>query len=97
MQLNSQATIRRRINGTIDVDHYRDDAIVMRRRASIEMMQAARPVIWGLTLCFALLFCVAIVAPHRTFSQVAMQSEPVKAAPGAWRGAEMAVPAANRR
>lgn len=80
MQFKTQPTIRRRTNGTIDVDHYREAAIIMRKQASIEMMRGARPVMWGLAAAFALLVSFASFTPHRMFSQVALQSAPVKAA-----------------
>ncbi len=78
MQLKTQPTIRRRANGTIDVDHYREAAIILRRQTSVDMMRGARPALWGIAAAFALLLSVVILAPHRTFSQVAIQSAPLK-------------------
>jgi len=57
-------TIRRRSNGTIDVEYYRTVAESMRREASIDMMRNARPTMWMMVACGAMLFAVAVFGRH---------------------------------
>jgi len=74
MRHESHPTIRRRTNGTIDCDHYREAATIMRRQASVNMMRGAGIALWGSAVAIVLLLSFATVATHNAPSQVAAQS-----------------------
>jgi hypothetical protein len=81
MELKTQPTIRRRPNGTIDVDHYREAAIIMRRHASVDMMRGVRPALGSIAAAFLLLLSFALFAQHKGPSQVAMHSPVTSSVP----------------
>lgn len=69
MEDTMQPTIHRRSNGTIDVGYYRTIAETMRREASIEMMRNARPTMWMMAACGAMLFAFAVLGRHHSVHQ----------------------------
>lgn len=56
----------RRVNGTIDIDHYRNIATGMRRDASIELLRGARSGLWVMAASAALLLTVVVFGAHRS-------------------------------
>ena len=69
-----QPTIRRRSDGTIDVEYYRTVAESMRREASIDMLQNARPTMWMMVACGAMLFAVVVFGRHYSVPQPALHT-----------------------
>ncbi len=67
-----QPTIRRRSNGTIDVEYYSTMAENMRREASIDIMRNARPTMWMMVACGAMLFAAAVFGQHYSVPQQAL-------------------------
>ena len=53
--------IRRRANGTIDIDSYRQDALVLRVQATRRILNKVRRLLWPL------IGVVAVVAAHVAF------------------------------
>lgn len=74
MEDTMEPSIRRRSNGTIDIEHYRTMAENMRRDASIEMMRNARSTIWTIVVYGTTLLTVAIFGRHTTVSQQALHT-----------------------
>lgn len=60
-----QPEIRRRSNGTIDIECYRSVAERMRREASIDIMGKAAPTIGMLVACGAALFAVVLFGGYQ--------------------------------
>ena len=65
------STIRRRSNGTIDVDYYHGNALVLRRQARCDMMRGGRTTIWALVAAAVLLVTVAVAAPRQHHATIA--------------------------
>lgn len=65
MELSLQPTIRRRSNGTIDIDHYRKAALTMRRCASVDMLRRARPALRVMAGGAALRTVLGILGAYR--------------------------------
>ncbi len=61
-----QPTVRRRTNGTIDIDHYRNAALVMRRSASLDMARNAGPALRAMAAGAALLTVLGIIGAYRS-------------------------------
>ena len=74
MRSNDHPTIRRRTNGTIDCDYYREAAILMRREASVDIMRGAGVALWASAAAVVLLLCFATVETHSAPTQLSAHS-----------------------
>ncbi len=76
-----QSDIRRRGNGTIDIEHYRSLAESMRHEASIDIMRNARPTLWAMAACGMLLLALVVFGRHQSMPQQLVQLSPAARAP----------------
>ncbi len=57
--------IRRRSNGSIDVDFYRGRALMLRHEARCDLMRGAGGFGWAAAVAMVVLLAVAVLAPRR--------------------------------
>ena len=61
-------TIRRRANGTIDVDYYHGNAQALRRQARCDIMGGGRKTVWALAAAAVLLVGIAVTVPRQHYT-----------------------------
>lgn len=77
-----QPTIRRRTNGTIDIDHYRNAALIMRRSASLDTARHAGPALRAMAAGAALLTVLGVIGAYRSAGALILLSATMAPAVG---------------